>query len=181
MVSCLFVLAFVWGILEATVFFIIPDAIVTFIGLRGYKAGLYAALWALVGALIGGVVMYYLGVSKFDWVYDVVAHVPAIRPEMMGVVRQSLADDGLVAMILGPTKGIPYKIYAIYAAQVGIGFGAFLLASIPARFIRFFLTAMLTAFLSQTVFRRLSMKIKVVIWIVVWIVVYTIYFSIHPF
>lgn len=177
----LFALAVIWGLFEATVFFIIPDVIVTFIGLSGYKRALWGAVWALVGAIIGGTMMYFFGVYQFDWIAGVVADVPAISEEMMESVRLSLESEGLIAMIFGPTKGIPYKIYAIYASSVEIGFAAFVMASIPARFIRFFLTGMMAAFLSQTVFSRLATGVKVTAWVVVWIIVYSIYFSIHPF
>lgn len=179
--SILFVLAFVWGVLEATVFFIVPDVMVTFAGLRGYKVGLYAALFALFGALLGGSVMYFLGVYRFDWVTELVVSVPAIRPEMLVDVRASLEVDGLLAMVLGPTKGIPYKIYAVYASHVEIGFLAFFLASIPARFVRFFATAMLAAFMSKTVFTRLAFRWKVLVWLFAWCCVYLVYFSRHPF
>src|SRR5699024_5849580 len=137
------------------------DVIVTFIGLFGYRAALWASVFAFIGALLGGAMMYFFGVYEEEWVTGLVLGVPAISAEVVGRVRLSIADEGLLALILGPRKGIPYKIYAIYAADAGIGFGAFLLASVPSRFVRFFATGMLAAFLSQTVFPRLGRGVKV--------------------
>lgn len=177
----LLTIALVWGVLEATIFFIIPDVIVTYIGLKGYKAATYAAIASLFGALLGGVIMYVLGIYQFEVIAGFVEKVPAINETMMEEVKGSLQNEGLIAMILGPTKGIPYKIYAIYANQLGIGFISFILASIPARFIRFYLTGLLAAFFSVTVLPKLAKKAKVFIWLIVWIIVYVIYFSVHPF
>src|SRR5699024_12531717 len=90
-------------------------------------------------------IMYVLGIYQFEGIAGFVEKVPAINESMMEEVKGSLQNEGLIAMILGPTKGIPYKIYAIYANQLGIGFISFILASIPARFIRFYVTGLLAA------------------------------------
>lgn len=174
------ILAFLWGLAEATFFFIIPDVIITLLAIHGFRAGLDASLIALAGALLGGSVMYFWSVNRDEQAYRFVLGVPAIGEKMMQNVRASLEQRGLVAMVLGPIRGIPYKAYAVIAPKVGIGFISFLLASIPARFIRFFLTSLLAWVLAEVLFPNLHMDVKYGVWVIVWIIVYAIYFRVHP-
>ena len=174
------ILAFVWGLFEATFFFIIPDMILTFIAIHGFKEGLDASLYALAGALIGGSIMYKMAERKFANAYKFVNRIPAIGKKMLDNVELSLKEKGIVAMITGPIRGIPYKAFAIFAPKVGINFGAFLLASIPARFIRFFFTSMIAWLLADVLFDYIPMWAKYSVWGIVWIIVYIIYFQIHP-
>lgn len=52
-------IAALWGIAEATVFFIVPDVWISFVAARrDWKAGVLAACLACTGALIGGAIMY---------------------------------------------------------------------------------------------------------------------------
>lgn len=171
--------AFFWGFSEATFFFIIPDVILTAIALKGFKKGFYASVIALVGALLGGSLMYFMGLFQHEIIYDFVRRIPAINEEMLNKVDQQLQEQGLLAMVIGPIGGIPYKTFAIQTSSAGIGFGAFLLASVPARFIRFFLTSAIASFVANVWLARYSLRVKYTIWGVVWIIVYCIYFSIH--
>lgn len=174
------ILAFLWGLFEATFFFIIPDVILTFVALHGFRAMLDANLLALAGALLGGTVMYLFASQNFSRAYQFVSQVPAIGEKMLHDVEQRMEKNGVIAMITGPIRGMPYKIFAIFAPKVRIRFGVFLLASIPARFIRFFLTSILAWWFANVLFEQLPMWIKYGVWGLVWIIVYIIYFSIHP-
>ena len=171
--------ALLWGFSEATLFFIIPDVILTAIAVKGFKKGFYASLIALAGALIGGSTMYLLAVYHYDFAYQLVERVPAISEEMLEKVKYSLEEQGLFSMVIGPIGGIPYKTFAIMAPSNGISFMEFLLASVPARFVRFFLTSTLAWFLANICFKQLSLRVKYTVWFIVWIIVYCIYFSIH--
>ncbi len=54
-----YALSAAWGFAEATLFFIVPDVIVTFLAFRyGFRRGWIAAAWAAFGAVIGGIVIY---------------------------------------------------------------------------------------------------------------------------
>ncbi|MBO1001981.1 hypothetical protein ACFSKI_12015 [Pseudogracilibacillus auburnensis] len=176
----LMLLAFLWGIAEATFFFIIPDVILTFIAIHGFRAGLDASLIALAGALIGGSIMYIFAVKRYDHAYRFVWRVPAIQEKMLHDVQVSLREKGLIAMVLGPIRGIPYKAYAIMAPGASIRFIPFFLASIPARFIRFFLTSVAAWYAAEVLFGYAPMWVKYLVWGIVWVIVYVIYFTIHP-
>jgi membrane protein YqaA with SNARE-associated domain len=169
-----------WGFAEATLFFIIPDVLLSAVALRSGKKAFYACCYALLGALIGGTIMYFWGVTNPASSYQIVEKVPAIDQAMMQEVKTSLASDGLLSMILGPAKGIPYKIYAITASGVGISYAAFLLSSIPARFGRFFLVTLLAWAIGKYALPKWSLKSKFIIWAVAWLIIYTLYFWNNP-
>jgi hypothetical protein len=62
-----------WGLAEATLFFIVPDVWLSLAGRQQLKSGLQACLWALAGPLAGGALVYVWGV------YD--------RPEALAVIE----------------------------------------------------------------------------------------------
>ncbi|WP_052807312.1 hypothetical protein [Risungbinella massiliensis] len=175
--------AFVWGLAEATIFFIIPDVILTYIALQNIKKALLACLFALIGALIGGTSLYFWSLSDPATVITVLNIIPAINSEMIQEVERSLRQDGLLAMVLGPTQGIPYKIYASYASYaptVGIGYLTFLLASIPARLMRFLAVTVTAWLVSKYVFGKCTLRQKQWILSWVWVLVYVTYFGVNP-
>jgi len=125
-------IAFVWGLAEATLFFIIPDVYLGFVALFHWRRGLLATLAALAGAMIGGVVLYALA-SNGAAVNELLVRIPLISPEMVGRVAQQMQESGLVAMVNGPLEGVPYKIHAVQAGLQHLPFIPFLLMTIPAR------------------------------------------------
>ena len=60
------VLSVLWGLAEATVFFLVPDILLTALGCRALASALKATVAALAGALIGGTAMYLLGYNSPD-------------------------------------------------------------------------------------------------------------------
>lgn len=138
-------LAFVWGLAEATVFFIVPDVGLTFLALRDLRGSLRAAAWALAGALAGGLLMLLWGARSPEAAARLLDWVPAISPALVARVHAQVDAHGLGAVLFGPLAGIPYKIYAVdWGARHGPWL-PFLLVSLPARAVRFFLTPLVAA------------------------------------
>lgn len=176
----LLIFSFLWGLAEASFFFLVPDIIITFAALHSYEAGLMACLATLIGAMIGGSLMYLWGKKDEGKATQFLLRVPAIHIQMLYNVEKSIINHTIFAMILGPTRGIPYKIYAVIAPNVGISFFTFLIVSIPARIIRFFFASLVASFLAISVPQLLPDYMLYVGWAIVWIIIYWIYFSIHP-
>lgn len=170
-----------WGFAEATLFFIVPDVILTYIAITNLRKALKASLFALAGALLGGLLMYYWGAIHPQAALSVVEQVPAIDNEMITKVEEDLAERGLLAMILGPIQGIPYKIYAVQAADANIHVLSFFFASIPARYLRFFLSSLLAGLAGKYLLRNRSRSIRYSALTLFWILFYTFYFSVYPF
>lgn len=173
------VAAFLWGIAEATVFFIVPDVLLSAIGCRSIRKGLKATALAILGAIIGGTIMYFVGQHSLDQSQAFLTRIPAIHPQLVERVQTQLSTHGLLAVIIGPTEGIPYKIYA---TEWGIRHGnlfTFLLITIPARGVRFLLSVFVAngiARLAQPWTKRRT-AIEMTILIIFWIVFYLAYFS----
>ncbi|MDJ0808552.1 MAG: hypothetical protein QNJ01_00540 [Desulfobacterales bacterium] len=138
-----------WGLAEATLFFVVPDVWLSLAGRRRLKTGLQACLWALAGALAGGALVYAWGVYDRPGALAVIEKVPAISPAMVARVATQLTDHGVLVIFMGPLTGTPYKLYAAQAADAHIGWIVFMLVSVPARGIRFVLVTAGVHFLFQ--------------------------------
>jgi membrane protein YqaA with SNARE-associated domain len=167
--------AFFWGFAEATLFFFVPDIWISILALQGIRQGLMACLYAFVGALAGGLLMYYLGRADIQTMNKLLNKIPAIRAVDILKVQADLQKKGAIAVLWGPMFGIPYKIYAINAHSV-MSITAFILVSLPARLIRFIFVALVTSFASERFLAAFSSVGKLQIVLIVWIVFYAVYF-----
>ncbi len=173
-------IAFLWGLAEASLFFIVPDVWLTIISRRRLGRAEYAAIGlAILGALVGGTAVYWLARLDPERMLELITAVPGIDRVMVDKVRVQIGNNGLWALLLGPLQGIPYKIYA---AQWGISNGGlfrFWLFSIPARGIRFLLAAGLTRLI--WIFGQKKIKfwnrLDLVLLLSFWILFYLWYFS----
>jgi membrane protein YqaA with SNARE-associated domain len=161
--------AFVWGLAEATLFFIVPDVPLSAAALTRLRAALAACVWATAGALVGGLLMYAWGSTSPMDAWGALDRIPGIAPSMAAGVREAMAEHGLGALFLGPLTGKPYKLYAVAAGQRGSGLGAFLLASVPARAIRFVLVSLLVRAISRPVPEPFRLQLLAVCWLVFYV------------
>lgn len=172
-------IAFAWGFAEATFFFIVPDVLLTLIACRAFRPSLKATVPALVGALTGGALMYAFGVHEPHTARVFLDHVPAIGPALITRVAGQMNEGGLTAVLLGPMKGIPYKIYAVEWGARGESLVAFLLISIPARYVRFFLATVaaraIARLLKPLTHHRAAIETSILA--VIWVAFYSFYFS----
>jgi len=169
------IIAFFWGLAEATLFFIVPDVALSVISLKGIDIGLVACLYALGGAMVGGTIMYYWGRTDIEEVTNILKMIPAIRPKDIEKVRSDLQKSGIATILFGPFFGIPYKIYAAYAHLITPIF-YFLLITIPARIVRFVLVTFVTPYIINNFFPDAPHKSQVQVVLNIWAVLYTIYF-----
>jgi membrane protein YqaA with SNARE-associated domain len=172
-------LAFAWGFSEATFFFIVPDVLLTLIGCRALRPALKASVAALVGALAGGALMYLLGAREPTFARVVLDHIPAIGPALIARVGGQINEIGLMAVLLGPLKGIPYKIYAVEWGARGGSILAFMLISIPARYVRFLVTALIARAIARLIepLTQHQALTEMIILFVMWIAFYSFYFA----
>jgi membrane protein YqaA with SNARE-associated domain len=131
------IIAFVWGFAEATAFFIVPDVYLGFVALFNWRRGLSAMIAALIGAVVGGSVMYILAMNNPSGLNMFLTRVPLIDSTLVNDVANKMRADGLITLLNGPLRGTPYKIYAAQAGEQSLSFLYFLLMTIPARLERF--------------------------------------------
>lgn len=171
-------LAFAWGLAEATFFFIVPDVLLTLIACRALRPAMKATVAALVGALAGGALIYTFGAREPHTARIFLEHIPAISPALILRVGDQIHESGLIAVLLGPIKGIPYKIFAVEWGAQGGSLAAFLLISIPARYVRFLLASLVARGIAAGI-RPLTnnrASIEAAILACVWIAFYSFYF-----
>ncbi|MCI0490169.1 MAG: hypothetical protein L0229_26545 [Blastocatellia bacterium] len=172
-------LAFVWGMTEATFFFLVPDVILTLLACRAIRPALKGTVAALAGALIGGSIMYGFGLYAPEGARAFLDHVPAISPDLIASVEAQIDRRGLYAVMLGPLRGTPYKIYAVEWGAQGRSFAGFLLISIPARYVRFLLSALIARAIARLIepLTHTSARVEILILALVWIAFYSFYFA----
>ena len=173
----LHVAAGLWGLAEATLFFIVPDVLLSALALHHPRRALIACAWATAGALLGGAAMYYWGAAAGARAWAVLDGVPAIDAAMQARVWQSLAQEGLSALFLGPLSGTPYKLYAVAAGQQALDPVAFLGVSVPARATRFVLVCLLAYTVSGFLAARFSRPARYGILAGIWLLFYAGYFA----
>lgn len=167
-----------WGLAEATLFFIVPDVLLSAVAIRSPRRALSLCFWVLAGALLGGTLMYLWGAREPDYLWALLAWVPAVSESMLATVAASLRDTGVLATFWGPLTGTPYKLYAALAPGADISLGLFLLVSIPARLIRFVLVSLVFAWVSEHWLSQVSYGQRLGLLLVFWFLFYAIFLSV---
>ncbi len=173
--------AFVRGFAEATLFFIVPDMLLSAIALkRGARAAVRASVLAACGAGVGGALMYLWSAHDAEGAFAAVLAVPAISETMAVQARAAMADNWFTATLAGPLSQTPFKLYAILAPEAGAGLGAFALAGAVARLPRFLIVSLGVALLGRILGRRFSPT--ALLWTCggAWILFYIAFFSLTP-
>jgi membrane protein YqaA with SNARE-associated domain len=168
-------IALAWGLSEATFFFLVPDVWLSFLAIESFTAGLAGSLAALAGALHGGALFWLWGRKNEAGAKAFLARVPAIGSQLIAQVAQQLATRGFTAVLLGPLQGIPYKIFAVEAGARHRSLAAFLLISIPARYIRFFVAVAAFAWAGRYLL-PFGMQGKRIAIAIFWVSFYLFYF-----
>ncbi len=175
-------LAAAWGSAEATVFFIVPDLWTSWLALHNPRRGMTATFSALGGALAGGATNYLL-TQRMDpeETEKILTSIPGISKSMIADVERELDEKGWSALVLGPTRGVPYKIYARTLAHGNAPFGKFMALSIPARMGRFLAVTGGVAALGKLADRQgLGSTTKTSLFLGGWGAFYTWYFTAGP-
>ncbi len=173
-------LAGVWGLGEATFFFIVPDVLLTRLALqKGLMHALRQCLWALAGALTGGLLVYAIARSgRAEQLAAAFTFLPGISPGLITAAGSSLAHDGWSALFAGALRGTPYKLYALHAGAQVSSLGSFLLVSFAARLLRFGLTTLIAWWIGRRLGRHLAPARLLQIHLFFWLLFYVAYFGI---
>jgi membrane protein YqaA with SNARE-associated domain len=134
----LFIVAFA----ESSVFPIPPDLLmIPMIIARPSRAFVIAGV-ALVGSVLGGMLGYWIGSGLFETVG---------RPVLEFYGKDAYFEDfstryneyGAWAVLIAGVTPFPYKVITILSGSTGLSFTVFMIASILARGLRFFIVAAL--------------------------------------
>lgn len=127
---------------ESSFFPVPPDVMLIPMSLaRPQRAWLYATVCTATSVL-GGVVGYAIGALLYDSVGQWLIHFYGLGGKM-DAFRESYAAYGALIIIGKGVTPIPYKLITIASGFAGYNIWLFILCSIVARGIRFFLVAIL--------------------------------------
>ena len=172
------VIAFLWGLAEATLFFLVPDIFLGFVAIFNWRRGILATGFVIAGALVGGTIMYVLASNQAVAMDRLLTSIPLINEHMVSTVGEEVGRSGLSAMVTGPFQGIPYKIYAAQAGQHNLPYFLFLLVTILARLERI-LPVVLLGSITGKLFRKfIQIHTLLVVggYLVFWVGIYVLYY-----
>jgi membrane protein YqaA with SNARE-associated domain len=170
--------AFLWGLAEATFFFIIPDVFLSFVAMLDWSSTWRHIVAALAGALLGGALLFHWAQADPKAAQAAVARVPFIAPGMLAKANSGLDEMGLLAVLTGSVSGVPYKLYAVEAPRISTQL-VFLLATPPARAVRFTMVWVIFGAAAGWLRRRYALSTRKLIYVhaVVWIAAYAFYWG----
>lgn len=137
----LWILAFV-AFVESSVFPIPPDVLMIPMILARPKQAWLIALVALVASVAGGIFGYVIGAFAFDQI-----GAPMLEAMGKGAAMEAFNtrfnDFGFWPVLIAGITPFPYKVITIMSGWTGLPLGTFIVTSIIARGVRFFLIAAL--------------------------------------
>jgi len=137
----LWILAFV-AFVESSVFPIPPDVLMIPMILARPKQAWLIALVALVASVAGGIFGYVIGAFAFDQI-----GAPMLEAMGKGAAMEAFNtrfnDFGFWPVLIAGITPFPYKVITIMSGWTGLPLGTFIVTSIIARGMRFFLIAAL--------------------------------------
>jgi len=175
------VAAAVWGFAEATLFFVVPDVLLTWLAGFRPRVAWPAVAACLVGALLGGGLMFLGAQRDAAGMRNRLDAVPAISRDFIAATGAGLQQDFGAQMLRGGFTGVPYKILAVEAGAGGQSLAEFLAWSVPARLSRWVLLVILGRGVTVLV-RRYSKhgadRWLWTLWAAGWSIVYAVYFTV---
>ena len=171
-------LGFLWGFAEGTLFFIIPDIVLSWAALAGAKCGARILGAILLGAVGAGLCLHTWATFQPAASRSAVAAVPWVRTAMFDQVQKDYETHGIAGLLMGPASGIPYKVSAVLAPPF-CSPGPFALISVVARAERMALTWVFFTVLGL-IFRRWladHRRLTPTLFDAFWIVVYAFYWT----
>ncbi|MCP5039335.1 MAG: DedA family protein [Rhodobacteraceae bacterium] len=127
---------------ESSVFPIPPDVLmIPMIIARPSRAFVIAGV-ALVASVLGGILGYAIGWGLFESVGRPVLEFYG-KTDAFGHFADTYNSYGAWAVLVAGVTPFPFKVITILSGSTGLNFGIFIVASILARGLRFFLVAAL--------------------------------------
>lgn len=172
-------LALVWGLAEATLFFLAPSILVSYVALRhGVFQGLFVGAFVAGGATLGGILLYLASSYQQAEVQALLLQLPGVNVEGL---RQALTAmqklDALAVLASAYNSLVPYKVYAAEAKAAAVPGFTFGLATIFHYLSRVFLAALIAGGLGMVLKYFLRRRTIVAIWAMIWIAAYGLYFG----
>jgi membrane protein YqaA with SNARE-associated domain len=132
-------LAFV-AFIESSVFPIPPDILMIPMIIAAPRRAFWIAFVATIASVAGGVAGYLIGSVFFESIGLPVLEFYG-KTESFGSFQERYNDYGAWAVLIAGVTPFPYKVITILSGATNLSFTVFMIASLAARALRFFLIA----------------------------------------
>ncbi|MEM6387207.1 MAG: YqaA family protein [Pseudomonadota bacterium] len=133
----LWVLAFV-AFIESSVFPIPPDILMIPMVLAAPRRAWLIALVATVSSVLGGIAGYLIGALAFETLGQPILEALG-KADRMVEFNEQFNDFGFWPVLIAGLTPFPYKVITIMSGWTGLPIGTFIVTSIVARGLRFFI------------------------------------------
>jgi membrane protein YqaA with SNARE-associated domain len=173
-------IAALWGFAEATFFFIVPDVFTSRVALTHTpRQAFLACAWAVLGALVGGHVLFLFAqinptaaatfLAQLDWI-------PGISPPLIAATGDAVRAYGASAFFTSAFSGVPYKLCTLHAGLLDVSYAAFLALSVASRFSRFAAVTALALLCRYCFLRHCRRTVQLRVHAIAWTAFYGSYF-----
>jgi len=128
--------------LESSVFPIPPDVLMIPMILAAPRRAFLIATVALVASVTGGMLGYYIGYGLFEVVGQPIIEIYG-KTEAAEEFAHTYNEWGAWTVLAAGVTPFPYKVITILSGWTSLNFAVFMIASVIARGLRFFIVAAL--------------------------------------
>jgi hypothetical protein len=130
-------LALLWGFMEGTWFFLVPDIWLSWLATRSFRWAIWGCILVVTGALLAASIGFLIlsmnpevapGTLVQFW-----SLMPGYLPKMSELAHVHLTEGGARGMLSGPNSGIPFRVYVLEAWRLNIPLAQILLWTPMAR------------------------------------------------
>lgn len=157
-------LALAWAVAEATVWPIMPDALMAPLALRRPSQWWQLVLGAALGTILGGAISHRDGRLRPE--RRRTERLPLVRPPMVSAARRWLRENGPRGALRQAATGVPLKVFARTAGAEGLPLASFLAWAVVGRAARFGLLTGVAALLGRVFPEAVAQRYW--LWTAVW-------------
>ncbi|HYN87911.1 MAG TPA: hypothetical protein VER55_05255, partial [Ardenticatenaceae bacterium] len=103
---------FLWALAEATVWPVIPDALLVLLAAGARRRYGSILLGAILGSAVGGMLTYLFAYVAPEQATALLPRLPLVQPFMIDRAHALLEQQGALAFLRQPWSGISFKIFA---------------------------------------------------------------------
>jgi membrane protein YqaA with SNARE-associated domain len=137
--------------IESSIFPLPPDLMLIPMCLADRKRAFYFAFICTVTSVLGGLFGYAIGYFLFESVGKFILGLFGDPDKLYATFKTFYDEHGAWIILVKGMTPIPYKIVTIFSGMVQFSLPLFILTSIPARGVRFFLVAGLIYFFGEKI------------------------------
>src|SRR5687767_302447 len=106
---------FAWAVAEATVWPILPDALLAPLILARRTRRLWLVAACIAGMTLGGIVTVLVAHWAPSFALDLLRDLPLVTEEQVRGAADGVRDHGAAGFLIQPVSGIPFKAWAVAA------------------------------------------------------------------